>query len=130
MSFRTDAASALARIERDIAAAQERARRAERVAADIAAVRGTGRSRRGDVVVEVDASGMLTDLHLAETALQQPAATLAAVILGAARAAQTQAGRRAVVLAEDAWGEDHPAVEHLRDELASRSLQPVLGATS
>lgn len=115
-----DPLAALARIEGDVAAAQERMRRAEAAQIAIAEVRGTGRSRRGDVTVEVDAAGVLTDLHLTEPAVQQSAASLTAAVLLAVRDAQVQAGSRAVAIAEEAWGTDHPVVDRLREEIASR----------
>lgn len=115
-----DPDAALARVQADVAAAQERAARAVEVQAQIAAVRGTGRSARGEVTVDVDASGMLRDLHLTDDALRRRPDELATLILDAARTAQRDAGARAVAVAADAWGEADPAVEHLRAEVQQR----------
>lgn len=115
-----DPDAALARVQADVAAAQERAARAVEVQAQIAAVRGTGRSPRGEVTVDVDASGMLRDLRLTDDALRRRPDELATLILDAARTAQRDAGARAVAVASDAWGEADPAVEHLRAEVQQR----------
>lgn len=119
-----DPDAALARVQRDIVVAQERAAKAVEAQAAIAAVRGTGRSPRGEVSVDVDASGMLRDLHLTEDALRRRPDDLADLILDAARAAQREAGARAVAVAENAWGGDDPAVEHLRAEVEQRYAPP------
>lgn len=115
-----DPDAALARVQHDIAAAQERATKAVEVQGAIAAVRGTGRSPRGEVTVDVDASGMLRDLRLTEEALRRRPDELAALILDAARTAQRDAGARALAVAEDAWGADDVAVAHLRTEVEQR----------
>ncbi|MHA3946935.1 YbaB/EbfC family nucleoid-associated protein [Cellulomonas bogoriensis] len=83
-------------------------------------MRGTGRSPRGEVTVEVDAAGALRDLQLTDGALQYRARDLEAMILEAVRVAQHDAAARAIAVAEDAWGEGDPAVEHLRAELQER----------
>ena len=69
MTASYDAHDALAKIQRDLELAQERATRAARAQGEIALVRGTARGPRGDVTAEVDANGLLTDLHLTEEAL-------------------------------------------------------------
>ncbi len=115
-----DPDEALARIQRDISAAQDRAARAQEVRVQIDAVRGVGRSPRGEVRVEVDASGMLRDLVLADAAMDLRATDLARLITDAARAAQRDAGTRSVALAQDAFGEDSPLVNHLRTEVEQR----------
>lgn len=115
-----DPDAALARVQQDIEAARERAEKAAAAQAAIAAVRGRGRSPRGDVTVEVDASGMLRDLALTDDAMRRSPRELEALILDAARAAQRDAGAKAVAVAEDAWGAGNPAVEHLRAEVEQR----------
>ena len=115
-----DADEALARVQRDVAAAQERAARAQEVKTRIDAVRGVGRSPRGEVTVEVDASGMLRDVRLTDAAMDLRPADLEKLITDAARAAQRDAGSRAVAVAQDAFGEESPMVTHLRAEVESR----------
>lgn len=115
-----DPDEALARIQRDIMAAQDRAVRAQEVRTRIDAVRGVGRSPRGEVRVEVDASGMLRDLELTDAAMDLRPTDLARLITDAARAAQRDAGARSVALAQDAFGEDSPLVTHLRTEVEQR----------
>ena len=115
-----DPDAAIARIQRDIELAAERAERAQQVKAEIDAVRGRGRSPRGEVVVEVDASGMLRDVVLADGAMALRADELAGFIVDTARAAQRDAGAKAVAIAADSFGEDSPMTAHLRDEVEQR----------
>src|SRR5436190_2013193 len=56
-AFYDDPDAALARVQQDIAQAQERAERAVEVKASIDRVRGRARSPRGEVEVETDATG-------------------------------------------------------------------------
>lgn len=115
-----DPDAALAKIQRDIRAAQDRAVRAEQVKAEIDAVRGRGRSPRGEVVVEVDASGQLRDVVLTEAAMALRHDELSRYLLEAARAAQREAGGRAVAVMGEAFGDDSPLTEHLRAEVEQR----------
>lgn len=115
-----DPDAALAKIQRDIRAAQDRAVRAEQVKAEIDAVRGRGRSPRGEVVVEVDASGQLRDVVLTEAAMALRHDELSQYLLEAARAAQREAGGRAVAVMGEAFGDDSPLTEHLRAEVEQR----------
>jgi DNA-binding protein YbaB len=115
-----DPDEALAKVQRDILSAQERAARATEVRSRIDAVRGVGRSPRGEVVVEVDSSGMLRDVTLTDAAMDLRSKDLADLIVDAARVAQRDAGRQTVALAEDAFGQASPMVEHLRSEVQRR----------
>ena len=115
-----DPDAALARIQRDIAQAKERAERAQEVRARIDQVRGVGRSPRGEVVVEVDATGMLRDVTLSDAAMDLRPDELARLIKDAARVAQRDAGTRTVALAQDAFGDTSPMVAHLRAEVEQR----------
>jgi DNA-binding protein YbaB len=115
-----DPDEALARIQRDIAAAQERAARAQEVKTRIDAVRGVGHSPDRDVEVEVDASGMLRDVTLTSAAMDLHPDDLSRLIVDAAREAQRDAGNRTVALAQDAFGESSPMVAHLRTEVEQR----------
>ncbi|GIG23743.1 hypothetical protein Cch01nite_44670 [Cellulomonas chitinilytica] len=119
--FYDDPDVALARVAADIEAARQRAERAVEVKASIDRVRGRARSARGEVTVETDASGQVTDLVLEETALNLRAVDLAALIRQTIRAAAHDAGTRAVAVAEDAYGKDSAISAHLRDELETRS---------
>lgn len=120
MTAYDDPDAVLTRIQQDVDMARQRAVQAQEAQRAIAAVRGTGRSPRGEVTVEVDASGALRDLRLDDGAVRYRAADLAAMVLDAARAAQRDAGARAVAVAEGVWGAGDPAVEHLRDEIQER----------
>ncbi len=120
MSAFYDPDAARAKIERDIQMAQERAVRAEQVKAEIDGVRGRGRSPRGEVVVEVDASGQLRDVALTDAAMALRHDELSRLIVEAARAAQREAGGKAVAIMGEAFGEDSPLTEHLKTEVEQR----------
>lgn len=115
-----DPDAALAKVQRDIEMAAERAERAQQVKAQIDAVRGRGRSPRGEVVVEVDASGQLRDVVLTDAAMDLRHDELSRHIVDAARAAQREAGGRAVAIMGEAYGEDSPLTEHLKAEVEQR----------
>lgn len=115
-----DPDAAIAKVQRDIELAAERAERAQQVKVEIDAVRGRGRSPRGEVVVEVDASGMLRDVRLTDDAMVLRADELSRFVLDAARAAQRDAGAQAVAIAEESFGEDSPMTAHLRGEVEQR----------
>ena len=116
-----DAHDALAKIQRDIEQAQERAKRAALAQGEIALVRGTARSPHGDVTAEVDANGLLTDLQLTDEALEEHPDDLARSIRDVVRDAQRDAGKRTMVIADDAFGEGSPVTAHLRAELDQRA---------
>ena len=63
---------------------------------------------------------MLRDVRLTDAAMDLRPADLEKLITDAARAAQRDAGTRAVAVAQDAFGEDSPMVTHLRAEVESR----------
>jgi len=115
-----DADGALDKIQRDIRLAQERAERATQVQGEIALVRGKARSRHGEVAAEVDASGVLTDLQLTDEALEQRPDDLAHSIRDVVREAQRDAGKRAMVIADDAFGAGSTVTAHLRAEFEQR----------
>ena len=116
--FEPDAA--LAKVARDVAMAQENADRAGRVKLEIDLVRGRGRSKRGEVVVEVDATGVLVDLVLADAALDLRADVLARTIREVIAVAQRDAAKRSMVIADDAFGAGSPVTAHLRGEFEQR----------
>lgn len=120
-AFYDDPDAAIARVQRDIVAAQERAVRAVEVKASIDRVRGRARSRRGEVRVEVDVSGQLTDLELEESALELRARDLAMLIRETIAVAVRDAGRLAVALTDDAYGEGSAISTQLRGELDARA---------
>jgi DNA-binding protein YbaB len=119
--FYDDPDVALARVAADIEAARLRAERAVEVKASIDRVRGRARSARGEVTVETDATGQITDLVLDEAALNLRASDLATLIRDTVRAAARDAGARAVAVTDDAYGPDSTISAHLRDELEARS---------
>jgi DNA-binding protein YbaB len=113
-----DADAAIARVEQQIAAAQEQAERGRRFQEDVAAVRGSATSPRREVRVTVDASGRLLDVQLADAAAELALTDLSRLIVEAARAAQRDAGEQAVRVAADLFGEEAGATARLRAEIA------------
>ena len=116
----SDPDAVTARLEAQVAQAQQRAARAQTMRSEIDAVRGKGRSPRGEVVATADASGALTDLTLTDDALELSAPALAQVIVATAGQARRDAGDQAVRITAEAFGEDSSAVTMMRDELAQR----------
>ncbi|MFF2054031.1 YbaB/EbfC family nucleoid-associated protein [Leifsonia sp. NPDC058194] len=112
-----DADLAVARIEEQIAEAQERARRAGEVRQQIEALRGSATSPRRELTVTVDAGGRLLAVDLTDAAYRLAARDLGRLIVETANAAQRQAGAQAVAAASEAFGEESGIVAHLRDEV-------------
>lgn len=112
--------AALARVDGDIAAARERAARASEVRASIDRVRGRARSAHDELSVEVDVTGRLRDLRLEEAAMRLSAADLAALVLRTVADAGADAGRRAVAIADDAYGAGSSFGALLRAEVEGR----------
>ena len=96
MSAFLDPDEALARVQSEIAAAHARAAAATALRTDLDRVRGVASSTGGEVRVEVDPSGRLTDLQIQD------------------------AGRQAVAMTAAAFGEGDPVTAHLADEVAGR----------
>lgn len=119
-SFFDDPDAAIDRVQADIRAAQERASRAAEVKQTLDRLRGRARSARGEVTAEVDPAGQLVDLQLSDDATGIVARDLAAMIMETVRAAGRDAGRQAIAVASDAFGETSPVTEQLRGELAHR----------
>ena len=116
-----DPDAALAKIERDIEMAQERAARAVRARQEIDQVRGTASSRRGEVSAQVDATGVLSALRLSDDALDLGPVRLAELIQDTVRAASRDAAQRALQVADAEFGEGSQYTAHLRAELEGRS---------
>jgi DNA-binding protein YbaB len=112
-----DADAVIARVEKQMAAAQEQARRAQAFQDQVKAVRGVARSPRGQVQVTVDASGRLAAVDLADAAFDLSPRDLGRLIVETADAAQREAGAQAIELAGEAFGEDSPVIDRLRAEL-------------
>lgn len=119
-SFFDDPDAAIERVQADIRAAQERAVKATEVKETLDRLRGRARSPRGEVTAEVDPSGQLVGLQLADDATEIVARDLSALILDTVRSAAQDAARQAVAVTADAFGDTSPVTTQLRDELATR----------
>lgn len=109
------------RVARDLERAQQRAVAASAVRAEIEAVRERVSSPRRELSVVVDASGRLLDVGLTDDALRLGPAALGRLLVETSGRAQQAAGARAGRIAADAFGEDDPAVAHLRGEIEARA---------
>lgn len=108
----------MARIEQQVAQAQETARRAEQVREEFEQVRGTAASPRGEVRVTVETTGRITALDLHEDALRLGPRDLSALILQTVGVAQRQAATESIALVEGAFGAGSGVAANLRSELA------------
>lgn len=112
-----EAEAAIARIEQQVADAQDRAAQAEQVQADIDAVRASATSPRREVTVTVDATGRLAGIRLADAAYDLRTDALEKLIVETANRAQRVAGEQALEISRAAFGADSPIVDHLASEL-------------
>ncbi|MFF1530860.1 YbaB/EbfC family nucleoid-associated protein [Cellulomonas sp. NPDC058312] len=115
-----DPDAALARVQADIRAAQERAEQAADFQEVVGRVRGHARSPRGEVTVEVDTTGQLVNLQLADAATDIVARDLSGLILDTVRAAAKDAARQTLAVTAETFGEQSPVTGAMRAELAPR----------
>ena len=109
---------ALRRLDTDIAAAQERARRATEFREALDRTRGIG--QLNGVTVTLDSAGGLRDLALPRDFDERTAATLREEILGAARAAQADVSARVRREAARSFGADSDVARRMDEELRQR----------
>lgn len=101
---------AIARVEDEVAGAQELAGRAQEFLDSLADVRGVGVDRDERVRVEVDASGTVVAVEIEEDP------ELAEAVLEALTAARAAAGRGLAGAAGRAYGEDSEVASQLAQE--------------
>lgn len=116
----TDAESTITRVRAEMAETIERAERAQALKGQIDAVRGASKSPKGEVDVEVDASGRLTAITFADDAKALSPAELSRAVMTAVAAAQRKAGDQAVALTADIFGDDSDTVAMMRGEVDER----------
>lgn len=122
-----DPEEVLKRLESQIAAANEIARKAKDTQAQIAAATGTAYSPDRIVTVESDASGRIVRLDIKEAAADGSMSSLARKIQETAGVAQRKAGEHALQIMSEALGEDSPVTLRLRQEIADKSRRGVGG---
>jgi len=110
-----DADEAIARVEDDVRRAQRRAERMSQLQQSTRAARGVGRGR--EVVVEVDRSGELVDLRIADAALSRGGVGVARLVLDATRLARRDLRRNLLAAASEILGDDDPVLDELRVQL-------------
>ncbi len=115
-----DAEAAIARVEQDVRRAQQRAERMTRLQQVTAAARGV--VRRTEVAVEVDHTGQLTDLRIADSALNRGGSGVARLVLETVRLARRDLQRNLLVAAADVLGDDDPVLDGLRAQLEPEAM--------
>jgi hypothetical protein len=116
----TDAESSISRVREQMAETLARAERAQQLKGDIAALRATAASPKGEVTVEVDASGRLVGITFSPDASDLAPADLSKAVLGAVARAQREAGDRAIALTAEVFGDDSETVALIRGEVDER----------
>jgi len=106
-----DADEAIARVEDDVRRAQQRAARMSQLQSATAAARGVGRHR------EVDHTGELTALRIADAALSRGGAGVARLVLDTVRDARADLRRNLLTAAAEVLGDDDPVLDGLRAQL-------------
>lgn len=114
------AEESIAHVRAQMAETLERADRAQALKGQIDAVRGRSASPRGEVDVEVDATGRLTDITFGEDLGRLSPADLSRAVLAALAAAQRKAGDQAIQLTADIFGDDSETVALIRGEVEER----------
>ncbi|PFG34424.1 YbaB/EbfC family nucleoid-associated protein [Sanguibacter antarcticus] len=98
-------------MESALAEAHRAAARAKRVSADLADLRGTGRSLRGEVTAEVDYRGLLQDVTFTHAALRLDTDGLRSAILQTVGAAQADLQEQAAELRGSLRSDPRPISE-------------------
>ena len=109
---------ALARIDRDIEAAAERARQASAFRAALEQLRG--HATLHGVQATVDGGGLLADIEFHRDLAEVSSADLRTDVLAAVRAAQQDVAEQIRERARHTYGGNTPTTRHLDDELRSR----------
>ena len=98
-------------MESALADAHRAAARAKRVSADLADLRGVGRSSRGEVKAEVDHRGLVQDVTFSHTAMRLDTDELRAAILQTVGAAQADLQAQAAELRGPLQPDPRPLAE-------------------
>jgi len=114
----------LARVEDQIREAQVHAKKAQDLEAQMRTITGRATSPDRVVTAAVSASGLVTELTLKDTALEQHERDLARTVQETINAAHRSVGEQAVALSAEAFGENSGVTQRLRDEAAQREQDP------
>lgn len=104
----------IARVEADARQSDERAAKMPAFEAALAQVKGEAVSPRRDMRVEVDSTGRVVALRIAEPALTRGAQRLSQEVLALIRAAEADARRATLESVEHLLGPDDPITRQLR----------------
>lgn len=105
---------ARAQLREQIAESHQRREALRDAAANVRTATGTARSRDGSIAVTARADGSITDITLADRALDDSAAGLAKELKATVTAAQRAALEQAAAVSGVDLGDDHPLVADLR----------------
>lgn len=122
-----DPDSAIAKIEEQVAQAQEHAQRAQAVQEEIASLAATARSSRGEVLAQVAPTGRLVSIELNDDVVALAPRELARMIEATVQDAHSRAAAKAVEVTATAFGEDSPVTARLRDEADALVARPEPG---
>jgi hypothetical protein len=109
-----DPDESLAAVAADARRSEQRAAQMPAFEAALAQVRGEAASPRRDIRVEVDSTGRVVGLRIAEPALSRGAQRLSQEVLTVIRAAEADARRATLESVERLLGADDPITRQLR----------------
>ena len=107
----------LARVQDDMRRAQQRAEALPRLQAAIDAIRVSVLSDQRDMTVEVDASGRLTRLEIADAALERGGSRVSADVMALIGTAARRARATTLEATSRLLGDDDPVAQVLKTEV-------------
>lgn len=119
-----DPDEAIARVQEDIQRAQERAARMPQLREATEAVRGYAISRHRDIEVEMDHTGQVTALRIANQALTRGGTKVAADIMDLLTVARHNVQAQMLEAASGVLGADDPMLDMLRPPETGDEAKP------
>lgn len=113
-----DPQAARERVARQMEEAHERAAKAASLTDQLKEIEIEAQSPRREVMLQVNASGILLDLEFGESATELSLEAIADLVLATYQDAQRQAAQRAVALTEETMGEE--IAGRMREDYESR----------
>ena len=110
------------RIQEDVRRALQRAERMPELVAATQAARGRAVSRERDISVEVDHTGQVTSLQIANEALRRGGTRLAAEILSLLNQARHEVQKQMLAAATGVLGEDDPLLDPFRVTVEAETI--------
>jgi len=104
-------------VDMQVAEAQRKAEAAANMADEMTRVVGRAQAERGEIAVTTDVAGRVTGLKLTAAAVRHHPDALAGKLLETINRARRDAGRQALDLAADTFGEDSSTYARIAEEL-------------